>query len=1132
MASVKAAQDVELMSSLSQVESQQKSNQGRRAVSTEVEEVNLSSNDNQEYQLPESYTLDEGIQYDSMYDSESASILIDLIDERIAELKKELWPKKGEQALLWLGGIFSSIGSGGQGDFSYIQDQIRESKEGLDALKQELQYLQQQRVKLEAVKALKPYEDLLETDEYENFKSTYSSENSGLDLERFRACGYNISEYYNSIASEANLNGEQVNLEDVDLMTAAEFVISEFQGDKKNYDMFKEQGLRPEDLREMYPEFGDQLYDFFYMNEDQRMMYHYIFKTKGQDEANDYLDLLADQINQARGVEEFYEFLSDVDLSDEGAIEDKLSNYFIVSQQGFEDEVQQWAEGLYNAFSNNKVLSSNEYAQMYILEFLQHSDGVNEKLKSMLNLTKTYQFSSTLGNMAPSMLLSAYTGFLLTPVAGSTTAANVGKLLGQLSMGISAGGNAKHNALVNGHGVIESTLYGMLTGTSEAMLEKYIGTIPGLSETAGFSIKNMVLEGLEEGVQEWIGEGLNSVVLNEYVDWSTVPEQAWDAFLMGALMSGVLNGPDGVVKLYASGKNITIKVNEIIEYKNQHPDATATEILKSIAGDFVVEAATPNMNETNTTLSGADEQRAEQFAARQKNTSSDSKTTVSSTSSYTDSSWGKNAAGIETAINNYYDGKDGILKNVVENVISNEFLPNDVLEEASSTNNIGVIKEFLMNRNDGSGFRSLTEIEYNSLLEYFNKLNGVDSKGNIIDPSSYTDIAIELFNQSFMQNISTDSIWGKGAKGIEYAFSDHYSGESSIYSDVINDLIQKGFITEEIIKKSIMDDGASLKEFLMNRSSDSAYRSLTEAEYQSFLEFFNKMNGIDSEGNVLTDAQIKQAESDILNDVKSHSKVSEYYKKHAELYSEYESLWDEKNALYEQGKTNTSEYKSLENRMSTLEQEMSSYETKIVGLTAPMATNSCLEMLQPSVDYSVGVHMIGYSAAHDVLGDANNVVQSFFDSGINQSDSHGGVLQNVSIYGSENVEANMNSILEKTYKFQISNTYDGGVVVAIPSTMLNESGERVFIGDYPSGLASVARDQVTINNPINNFVSKTKNLPPEFIVGIVSEVDGEAVFTKNPNFISELSPEEQINVYKRLVDSGLDISTPSYVSYN
>jgi hypothetical protein len=76
----------------------------------------------------------------------------------------------------------------------------------------------------------------------------------------------------------------------------------------------------------------------------------------------------------------------------------------------------------------------------------------------------TYQIGQGIGNMLPSIALSQ-----VCPLAGS------------IALGISAGGNAYHTAMVGGHSYLSSVIYGIVSAAIESVSEKILGGLPGLS---------------------------------------------------------------------------------------------------------------------------------------------------------------------------------------------------------------------------------------------------------------------------------------------------------------------------------------------------------------------------------------------------------------------------------------------------------------------------------------------------------------------------------------------------------------------------------------------------------------------------------------------------------------------------
>ena len=164
-------------------------------------------------------------------------------------------------------------------------------------------------------------------------------------------------------------------------------------------------------------------------------------------------------------------------------------------------------------------------------------------------------------NTAPSVIIGAATG---------------SPLLGAVTMGASASGNAYAQALQGGSSPQEAAAYGLLNGASEAGLQYVLGGIGALGEgglsgflktsagkavasklddvlkavskspkviaaleTAAKYVGDAGSEALEEGLQEVLDPILQQMVLNQNknIDWSQVLESA----LLGALSAGVFN---------------------------------------------------------------------------------------------------------------------------------------------------------------------------------------------------------------------------------------------------------------------------------------------------------------------------------------------------------------------------------------------------------------------------------------------------------------------------------------------------------------------------------------------------------------------------------------------------------------
>ncbi len=303
---------------------------------------------------------------------------------------------------------------------------------------------------------------------------------------------------------------------------------------------------------------GSIRYDL--LTEDDKMMYSYLYDTKGAKEAHDYIKAIEDRLNNTAGKKEAEEFIKSISGAD-GKIDVNAWNGAKSAGKGFVDGIENWGEGISNIFKSEGMISTNQYAQMYILEALEESKV----------LTTTYQVGETTGNMAPSIATSLLVSAVATPLAG--------KVAGTALMGLSAAGNAKNQALINGNKMASSYVYGACIGLSEATLGYFLGKMPGLSETSGLTLKNLFMEGAEEFTQEWVDAGLQVAVLGSDVDWSAIPKQATDSFLMGVLMAGLMNGGESLINLSIDGVETNIDASEVFDYLSTHEDATITEAI-------------------------------------------------------------------------------------------------------------------------------------------------------------------------------------------------------------------------------------------------------------------------------------------------------------------------------------------------------------------------------------------------------------------------------------------------------------------------------------------------------------------------------------------------------------------------
>jgi len=302
--------------------------------------------------------------------------------------------------------------------------------------------------------------------------------------------------------------------------------------------------------------------------------YNYLYKIS-PDDAEQFLEDCKYEINNFEGQLRANEFLSTLDIDDGdddkiGAILNELS----VSFEGISDGVVNFGDGIkYSGealvtfvgkklgfdISENRTLSPEEYKKMYILYALlsteskeeagliiKNEDGTyaNADANSIIDYTlnysgaflnNNYEISQGIGNMLPSIAISTF-----CPIAGS------------ISMGFSAGGNSYHNSMVNGHSLYSSILYGILTGASEAVTERMLGGIPGLSDLQVTSLRTYALSIVHESGQEMLqgvlDEVTKAVILGEPLpktkeEWEEFAKDIGKQGLYGAITAGIMNVP-------------------------------------------------------------------------------------------------------------------------------------------------------------------------------------------------------------------------------------------------------------------------------------------------------------------------------------------------------------------------------------------------------------------------------------------------------------------------------------------------------------------------------------------------------------------------------------------------------------
>ena len=356
--------------------------------------------------------------------------------------------------------------------------------------------------------------------------------------------------------------------------------------------------------------------------------YDYLYTTNPE-KIKDFMKSVQYEINDYHGQLLAQNFVSHLRDANDATFWDFLYNEVGITLEGLLDGLSTFGEGvgytveslatLMGLCSENRVLSAEEYKRMYILQSLiSEKDKKNNKLivldqngkevssSAILDYTKNYagillsnnyEISQGIGNMAPSILLSA-----VNPTAG------------MVALGVSAGGNAYHSAMTDGKSLLDSIFYGIFTGTSEAITERLFGGIPLLSEVKVVSLKtffaSMAREGFQESFQSISDLLYKAIFMDEPLPdikdaegWGKIAKGVLKEGVYGAITAGILQSPGLLLATYnihrmnqymrGHGITSTDLQQAIREYRSNHPElakASDREIQLSYATEIMKQA--------------------------------------------------------------------------------------------------------------------------------------------------------------------------------------------------------------------------------------------------------------------------------------------------------------------------------------------------------------------------------------------------------------------------------------------------------------------------------------------------------------------------------------------------------------
>ena len=272
------------------------------------------------------------------------------------------------------------------------------------------------------------------------------------------------------------------------------------------------------------------------LTDEEKRIFNYILNTDGEDAAVDYLTFMQDTMNQRAALEN-YARLEKIQNESKGAfgwLNEHVSPVIHSAYTGGETAER----GFAGLFSNDTSVSKSEYLNAVLRE----DAGAVQRF--------AMDAAQAVGNMVPSAAVG-----VINPTAG------------RVLLGLTAGGNAKREALRMGYTQEQAAAYGVLVGVSEATLEKLLGGIQSLSGGKGVHSKienvlfklglknqtaaralhtylgNMADEFAEEYLQEILEPVFRNICLDENNEFKLFSEDALYSGLLGAINAAVLNLP-------------------------------------------------------------------------------------------------------------------------------------------------------------------------------------------------------------------------------------------------------------------------------------------------------------------------------------------------------------------------------------------------------------------------------------------------------------------------------------------------------------------------------------------------------------------------------------------------------------
>ena len=315
--------------------------------------------------------------------------------------------------------------------------------------------------------------------------------------------------------------------------------------------------------------YGDNKYNPNNFTTDNAVQSYVYAKNKyGIDEGIKFFDYFNDLGAQIIGYTAADEKIKDImtayDNNKEryGSIISEISRFKDVSGEALYNGLEGWVQHMDDFFQADGRRSAYDYESQGLIQNLASNEFEGTVYQSV------FEIGSSIGNMLPSIATTAIAGAMTGGLgwgAGAIKALQFATTFG--TMGLSAAGATKEQAMQNGMDATTATVYGLMSGLSETALESVLGSLPGIGQMGDYFEKfggataffgKMFSEGLEESVQEVVDAALNTLFTGE--KFTVDPEAVLKSGIYGAITSGIMSGAGGVARAAIDTSLITTNI--------------------------------------------------------------------------------------------------------------------------------------------------------------------------------------------------------------------------------------------------------------------------------------------------------------------------------------------------------------------------------------------------------------------------------------------------------------------------------------------------------------------------------------------------------------------------------------------